>query len=118
MLLKHLAQKALRCGEKLPCSTYSIKAMCRSDTSIMKKYICILASAALLAACEQKTETTEPVATPAPTSPPAATAVTSPATTTESSDATTESPGATTESPAGTTDVPAETTESPGESPP
>src|SRR5438132_8052233 len=80
-------------------------------TSIMKKYICILASAALLAACEQKTETTEPAATPAPTSPPAATAVTSP-------DATTESPAATTESPAGATESPAETTESPAESPP
>src|SRR4029077_10133000 len=44
------------------------------QTSTMKKYICILAGAALLAACEQKTETTEPAATPAPTSPPAATA--------------------------------------------
>ena len=72
--------------------------------NIMKKYICILASAALLAACEQKTETTEPVATPAPTSPPAATAVTGPATTTES--------------PAGTSESPGETSESPAESPP
>jgi uncharacterized lipoprotein YajG len=39
----------------------------------MKKYICILASAALLAACEKKTETTEPAtaetASPAATSP-------------------------------------------------
>jgi uncharacterized lipoprotein YajG len=35
----------------------------------MKKYICILAGAALLAACEQKTETTEPAASPAATSP-------------------------------------------------
>jgi uncharacterized lipoprotein YajG len=62
-------------------------------TSTMKKYICILASAALLAACEQKTETTEPAATPAPTTPPsAATGVSSPATTTESPAATTESP--------------------------
>ena len=33
----------------------------------MKKYICILASAALLAACEQKTETTEPAASPTAT---------------------------------------------------
>ena len=41
-------------------------------TSTMKKYICILASAALLAACEQKTETTEPAATPTSTTPPAA----------------------------------------------
>jgi uncharacterized lipoprotein YajG len=39
----------------------------------MKKYICILAGAALLAACEQKTETTTPsTASPAATSPPAA----------------------------------------------
>jgi hypothetical protein len=30
----------------------------------MKKYICILASAALLAACEQKTETVTPTASP------------------------------------------------------
>jgi uncharacterized lipoprotein YajG len=44
----------------------------------MKKYICILASAALLAACEQKTETTEPAASPAATSP-EATAAESPA---------------------------------------
>jgi uncharacterized lipoprotein YajG len=35
----------------------------------MKKYICILASAALLAACEQKTETIEPAASPAATTP-------------------------------------------------
>jgi ABC-type uncharacterized transport system auxiliary subunit len=62
-------------------------------TSTMKKYICILASAALLAACEQKTETTEPAATPAPTTPPAAaTGESSPATTTESPAAPTESP--------------------------
>jgi ABC-type uncharacterized transport system auxiliary subunit len=69
-------------------------------TSTMKKYICILASAALLAACEQKTETTEPAATPAPTTPPAAaTGVSSPAAA-ESPATTTESPAATTESPA------------------
>jgi hypothetical protein len=55
-----------------------------SSIIIMKKYICILASAALLAACEQKTETTEPAATPAATSPPTTTEATSPATTTES----------------------------------
>ncbi|HMH04429.1 MAG TPA: hypothetical protein VK556_09550 [Candidatus Udaeobacter sp.] len=64
----------------------------------MKKYICILASAALLAACEQKTETTEPAATPAATSPPTTTEATSPASTTESSTST--STGGTTESPA------------------
>ena len=61
----------------------------------MKKYICILASAALLAACEQKTETTEPAASPAATSPPATSEATAPATTT-----TAESPAATSESPA------------------
>ena len=33
----------------------------------MKKYICILASAALLVACEQKTETAAPAASPAET---------------------------------------------------
>jgi len=30
----------------------------------MKKYICILAAAALLAACEQKTENVSPTASP------------------------------------------------------
>ena len=33
----------------------------------MKKYICILISAATLVACEQKTETAAPVASPAET---------------------------------------------------
>ena len=66
----------------------------------MKKYICILASAALLAACEQKTETTEPAATPAATSPPTTTEATSPPSTTESSTGTSTSTGGTTESPA------------------
>jgi len=33
----------------------------------MKKYICILAGAALLAACEQKTETIAPESSPAAT---------------------------------------------------
>jgi hypothetical protein len=71
-------------------------------TSTMKKYICILASAALLAACEQKTETTEPAATPTPTNPPpaAATGANSPAGAAESPATTTESPAGTTESPA------------------
>ena len=64
----------------------------------MKKYICILASAALLAACEQKTETTEPAATPAATSPPTTTEATSPASTTESPATTPESATGTTES--------------------
>src|SRR5438552_2458242 len=43
--------------------------MCRFKFAPMKKYICILASAALLAACEQKTETTEPMRTPLSKSP-------------------------------------------------
>jgi hypothetical protein len=70
---------------------------------IMKKYICILAGAALLAACEQKTETVAPVTTPAPTTAPA---------TTDTSPAATEAPAATTESPTGTEETPAE---SPGQ---
>ena len=69
-------------------------------TSTMKKYICILASAALLVACEQKTETPEPAATPTPTTPPATTGVSSPATTAESSTAAAESSAPTGESPA------------------
>jgi hypothetical protein len=69
----------------------------------MKKYICILAGAALLAACEQKTETVTPATTPAPTTAPA---------TTDTSPAATEAPAATTESPAGTEETPAE---SPGQ---
>ena len=79
-------------------------------SQIMKKYICILASAALLAACEQKTETVTPETTPTPTTPPpAATEMTSPAAT--------EAPAATTESPADTTESPADTEETPAESP-
>jgi len=70
-----------------------------SQTSTMKKYICILAAAALLAACEQKTETTEPAASPAAT-------------------ATQKSPAAAAESPATTTESPAGAAESPAESPP
>ena len=68
-------------------------------SSIMKKYICILAGAALLAACEQKTETVTPATTPAPTTAPA---------TSDMSPAETEAPAATTESPAETTETPAE----------
>jgi uncharacterized lipoprotein YajG len=41
----------------------------------MKKYICILIGAALLAACEQKTETVTPAASPT-ASPEAATGTT------------------------------------------
>ena len=56
----------------------------------MNKYICILASAALLAACEQKTETVTPSASPAATAAPEAT--TSP----EATASALESPAATT----------------------
>jgi uncharacterized lipoprotein YajG len=67
--------------------TALLRLKCYSNMTLpintMKKYICILAGAALLAACEQRTETTEPAASPAATSPPTTTE-TSPATTTES----------------------------------
>jgi hypothetical protein len=68
----------------------------------MKKYLCILAGAALLVACEQKTETVAPAATPNPTTPPPATEMTSPAET---------------EAPATTTESPAESSETPAQSP-
>lgn len=49
----------------------------------MKKYICILASAALLVACEQKTETVAPATPPADTTENNTTVVNPPASTTE-----------------------------------
>ena len=61
----------------------------------MKKYICLLAGAALLAACEQKTETVAPAASPAPTPEAAANAAESPA----SAESTMTTPPAATESP-------------------
>ena len=45
----------------------------------MNKYICILASAALLAACEQKTETAAPEASPTATAAAETTPETTPA---------------------------------------
>jgi uncharacterized lipoprotein YajG len=53
-----------------------------STKLMMKKYVCILASAAVLAACEQKTETAAPgpAATAAPEATAAPAAVESPAT--------------------------------------
>jgi hypothetical protein len=51
---------------------------CRAKPYTMNKIICILAGAALLAACEQKTETAAP--TPEATTPPAAETATTPAT--------------------------------------
>jgi len=52
-------------AEKSPCSESSFVRLCEQlHSTTMKKYICILASAALLAACEQKTETVTPTASP------------------------------------------------------
>src|SRR3989454_12693859 len=88
-LIKHLALKnKLQCRRKtalLQLFNYSNVPL---PTSTMKKYICILASAALLAACEQKTETTEPAASPAATTPATTTEATSPAATTPESTST------------------------------
>ena len=89
---------------------------CASPT--MKKYICILAGAALLVACEQKTETVAPAATPAPTTPPPATTeVTSPAAT-EAPAGNPDSATGAEETPAGNTDAAVGTEETPAESPP
>jgi PBP1b-binding outer membrane lipoprotein LpoB len=63
---------------------------------LMTKYICILAGAALLAACEQKTETVAPATSPTP----ATTEVTSPAAT--------EAPTASSDTAVGTEETPAE----------
>ncbi len=96
-----MLQRNILCGPKTALAAIDLLKQYASPT--MKKYICILAGAALLAACEQKTETVTPAATPAPTTAPA---------TTETSPAATEAPAATTESPAGTEETPAE---SPGQ---
>jgi hypothetical protein len=61
--------------------------------NLMKKYICILTGAALLAACEQKTETVTPAASPSGTTS-ETTTTTSPGGT-ESTTTTTSSPAAT-----------------------
>jgi hypothetical protein len=101
----HLLQKPDLCGLKTALA--AIDQLKQYAFPNMKKYICILAGAALLAACEQKTETVAPAATPTPTTPP-------PATTEMTSPAETEAPATTTESPAETTESPAE---SPAQSP-
>ena len=90
-----------RCDRKTALAAIDQLKQYASPT--MKKYICILAGAALLAACEQKTETVTPATTPAPTTAPA---------TTDMSPAATEAPAATSDSPAGTAETPAE---SPGQ---
>ena len=101
LVASHLCFKQHSAGPKTALAEIDQLKQCASPT--MKKYICILAGAALLAACEQKTETVTPAATPAPTTAPAAT---------DTKSAATEAPAATTESPAGTAETPAE---SPGQ---
>jgi hypothetical protein len=98
----HLCLKYVLRGPKTALAAIDLLKQYASPT--MKKYICILAGAALLAACEQKTETVTPAATPAPTTAPAAT---------DTKSAATEAPAAATmESPAGAEETPAE---SPGQ---
>ena len=101
LVTSHLCLENILRGPKTALAAIDLLKQYASPT--MKKYICILAGAALLAACEQKTETVTPAATPAPTTAPAAT---------DTSPAATEAPAATTESPAGTEETPAE---SPGQ---
>src|SRR5207247_6441103 len=96
---RHVALKIIAIRPKTALLRSFNYSNVRFRTSTMKKYICILASAALLGACEQKTETTEPAATPAATTPATTTTTTSPATTTESPAGTTESPAETSPSP-------------------
>jgi hypothetical protein len=109
LVASHLCFKQHSARAKTALAEIDQLKQCASLT--MKKYICILAGAALLAACEQKTETVTPETSPTPTTPP-------PATTEVTSPAATEAPAAITESPAGTTDSPAGTEETPAESPP
>jgi hypothetical protein len=99
LVARRLYLKQHFCAGKTALAEIDQLKQCASLT--MKKYICILAGAALLAACEQKTETVTPETSPTPTTPPpAATQMTSPAAT--------EAPDAITESPAGTEETPAE----------
>jgi hypothetical protein len=97
----HLCFYHILRGPKLLAGIDQLK-QCASPT--MKKYICILAGAALFVACEQKTETVAPATSPTPTTPPPAAAETSPA--------------AMEQAPAATTDAPAATEETPAQSPP
>src|SRR5215217_124083 len=97
LVASHLCLRNILRGPKTALAAISLLKQYASPT--MKKYICILAGAALLAACEQKTETVTPAATPAPTTAPA---------TTERSPAAADSPAATMESPAGAEETPAE----------
>ncbi len=108
LVASHLCLKKQSTRSKTALAAIDQLKQCAFPT--MKKYICILAGAALLAACEQKTETVTPATSPTPTTPP-------PATTEVTSPAATEAPDATIDSPAGTTDSPADTEETPAESP-
>src|SRR6476661_682715 len=74
-------------AEMVPCSDLGITRVWVLNLKLMKKYICILAGAALLAACEQKTETVTPAASPSGT--------TSTDTSTSTTTTTTTSPAAT-----------------------
>jgi hypothetical protein len=94
----HLCLSNILCILKTALAEIDQLQQCASST--MKKYICILAVGALLAACEQKTETVAPATSPTPTTPPPAAAETSPAAA--------ESPAASTDAPAGTEETPAE----------
>jgi hypothetical protein len=98
----HLCFSNILCRSKTALADIDQLKQCAPPT--MKKYICILAVGALLAACEQKTETVAPATTPAlKTPPPAATDATSPAAT---------------EAPAGKPDSAVGTEETPAGSPP
>ena len=98
LVASHLYLKSIPRGPKTALAEIDQLKQCASPT--MKKYICILAGAALLAACEQKTETVTPATTPAPTSAPATSDATSPAAKEAPAAATMESPAAAEETPA------------------
>ena len=109
LVASHLCFKQHSARSKTALAEIDQLKQCASPT--MKKYICILAGAAFLAACEQKTETVTPATSPTPTTPP-------PVTTEVTRPAATEAPAATSDAPAGTTDSPAGTEEeTPAESP-
>jgi hypothetical protein len=115
LMASHLWSTNILRGPKTALAGFDQLKQCASPT--MKKYICVLAGAALLAACEQKTETVTPATSPTPTTPPPAAAdMTSPAAT-EAPAVTTESPADATESPADATESPTDTEETPAESP-
>ena len=99
LVASHLCFKQHSARAKTALAEIDQLKQCASLT--MKKYICILAGAALLAACEQKTETVTPETSPTPTTPP-------PTTTDATSPAATEAPAGNPDSAAGTESPPAE----------